>query len=51
MLTPEQAIELAKGLGDDGVFYLNPLLSGIEPKEAEEMLGLFEREVWPHIRD
>jgi len=51
VLTPEQTIELAKGLGDDGVFYLNPLLSGIAPKEAEEMLGLFEREVWPHIRD
>jgi alkanesulfonate monooxygenase SsuD/methylene tetrahydromethanopterin reductase-like flavin-dependent oxidoreductase (luciferase family) len=51
VVTPEEAIALAKGLGDDGVFYLNPLLSGIDPKYAAEMLDLFEREVWPHIRN
>ena len=50
VVTPEEAIELAQGLGSDGVFYLNPLLSGIDPKQSSEMLGLFEREVWPHIR-
>ena len=50
VVTPEQAIELAQGLGPDGVFYLNPLLAGIDPAAAEAMLALFEREVWPYVR-
>lgn len=50
VLTPEQTIALAKGLGDDGVLYLSPLLAGISPRLADGMLALFEREVLPHLR-
>ena len=50
VLTPEQAIALARSLGPDGVFYLNPLLAGIDPRRAEAMLELYEREVHPHVR-
>ncbi len=49
VVTPEQAIELAESLGPDGVFFLNPLLAGIDPGAAWEMLGLYEREVHPHV--
>lgn len=49
VLPPEEAIALASSLGDDGVLYLSPLLSGIDPGWAWEMLRLFEREVDPHL--
>ncbi|MGE4652861.1 MAG: LLM class flavin-dependent oxidoreductase [Myxococcota bacterium] len=49
VLTPEQALELAHELGDHSVFYLNPLLAGIDPKRSWEMLRLFENEVRPHL--
>ncbi len=49
VLTPEQALALAERLGSHSVLYLNPLLSGIEPAYAEEMLALFEREVHPYL--
>ncbi len=49
VLAPEEAIELAHGLGDDGVLYLSPLLAGIEPAFAWQMLRLFEREVAPYL--
>ena len=39
--TPEQAIELAQGLGDDGVLFLNPLLSGIDPATSWEMRSTY----------
>ena len=45
MLTPDEAIELIRGLGPDGRFSLNPLLAGIDPTMAWEMLDLFDREV------
>ena len=50
VLTPEQTLELAAGLGAHSVFYLNPLLAGVDPKLAGEMLQLYEREVHPHLR-
>ncbi len=50
VLTPEQTLAMAEGLGADGVFYLNPLLAGIAPRFASEMLALYEREVHPHLR-
>ena len=49
VLTPEQTVELAQELGDHSVFYLNPLLAGIDPKRSWEMLRLFEDEVRPHL--
>lgn len=50
VLTPEGALELAEALGDHSVFFLNPLLSGIDPETSWEMLRLYEREVHPHLR-
>lgn len=50
VLTPEQTVALAQSLGDDGVLYLSPLLAGIAPRDADEMLALFERAVLPHLR-
>ena len=49
VLTPEQTLELVEGLGDHSVFYLNPLLAGIDPDTSWEMLRLFEDEVLPHL--
>ena len=50
VLTPEQALALAEKLGDERVLYLRPLLAGIAPRLAAEMLDLYEREVHPHLR-
>ena len=50
VLTPEQTMALAEKLGDRSVFYLNPLLAGIDPAFSWEMLRLYEREVHPHLR-
>lgn len=49
VLTPEEAIAFGQTLGPDGVLYLSPLLSGIDPSYAWDMLRLFEREVAPHL--
>ena len=49
VLAPEQALALAEALGPHSVFYLNPLLAGIEPARARRMLDLYEREVHPHL--
>ena len=50
VLTPEGPLELAERLGDNSVFFLNPLLAGIDPDTSSEMLRLYEREVHPHLR-
>ena len=50
VLTPEQTLQLASTLGEHSVFYLNPLLAGIDPALSWEMLKLYEREVHPYIR-
>jgi alkanesulfonate monooxygenase SsuD/methylene tetrahydromethanopterin reductase-like flavin-dependent oxidoreductase (luciferase family) len=49
VLMPEQALELAQGLGAEGVLYVTPLLSGLDPALAWESLRLLEREVLPHL--
>jgi hypothetical protein len=49
VLTPEQTLALAEQLGSHSVFYLNPLLSGIDPARARTMLDLYEREVHPYL--
>jgi alkanesulfonate monooxygenase SsuD/methylene tetrahydromethanopterin reductase-like flavin-dependent oxidoreductase (luciferase family) len=50
VLTPEQTLQLVSTLGEHSVFYLNPLLAGIDPALSWEMLNLYEREVHPYIR-
>ena len=49
VLTPDQAIELVKGLGDNASLYLSPLFAGIAPDRGWEMLRLYERHVHPHV--
>jgi len=49
VLTPDGALALAESLGPDGVLYLNPLMAGIAPGYARQMLDLYEREVHPHL--
>ena len=49
VVTPDEAIELAARLGPQGELHLNPLLAGIDPAYAWEMLRTFEREVLPHL--
>ncbi|MBW2274506.1 MAG: LLM class flavin-dependent oxidoreductase [Deltaproteobacteria bacterium] len=51
IVTPEQAVALARGLGRDAVFHLTPLLGGVDPDFAWEGLRLFEGEVWPELQD
>ena len=51
VLAPEEAVELIRGLGRERTFILTPLLGGLDPALAWRGLRLFEREVWPHVRD
>lgn len=49
ILSPTDVLKLAEQLGDNGIIFLNPLMSGIEPADAWQMLELFEREVMPQL--
>ncbi|MCU1485449.1 MAG: Luciferase-like, subgroup [Actinomycetia bacterium] len=49
VVDPDEAIALAHELGPDGELHLNPLLAGITPALAWEMLETVERHVLPHI--
>jgi alkanesulfonate monooxygenase SsuD/methylene tetrahydromethanopterin reductase-like flavin-dependent oxidoreductase (luciferase family) len=51
VLRPDDAIEMIRGLGRNRTFILTPLLGGLDPQLSWEGLQLFEREVWPHVRD
>ncbi|MCA9510293.1 MAG: hypothetical protein KC560_06275, partial [Myxococcales bacterium] len=51
VVTPDEAVALVRGLGRDRTFILTPLLGGLDPSFAWKGLRLFEREVWPHVRD
>jgi alkanesulfonate monooxygenase SsuD/methylene tetrahydromethanopterin reductase-like flavin-dependent oxidoreductase (luciferase family) len=51
VLSPEQTVEMIRGLGPDRTFILTPLLGGLDPEFAWDGLRRFEREVWPHVRD
>ena len=42
---------MIRELGPDRTFILTPLLGGLDPKLSWAGLRLFEREVWPHVRD
>lgn len=49
VVTPEQCLAMAQRFGSHSVFYLNPLLSGIDPKESWKMLRLYEEQVHPYL--
>lgn len=49
VLKPEEAVALANDLGAEGELRFSPLLAGIDPSWAWDMLGLVEREVLPAI--
>lgn len=49
VLDPDEAVELAIGLGPDGELHLNPLLSGIDPSYAWEMLQTLDEHVFPNL--
>jgi alkanesulfonate monooxygenase SsuD/methylene tetrahydromethanopterin reductase-like flavin-dependent oxidoreductase (luciferase family) len=49
VVDPDEAVALARRLGPDGRLSLNPLLAGIDPAWAWEMLELFDREVLPAL--
>ena len=49
VLTPDEAIALADGLGPEGELRFNPLLAGIDPAWAWSMLELVDREVLPAL--
>ena len=49
IVTPEQCIAIAEGLGDEGHLILRPLFGGTEPEVAWASLRLFENEVMPHL--
>lgn len=51
VLHPEAAVEMIQSLGRNRTFILTPLLGGLDPTFAWEGLRLFEREVWPHVRE
>jgi alkanesulfonate monooxygenase SsuD/methylene tetrahydromethanopterin reductase-like flavin-dependent oxidoreductase (luciferase family) len=51
VVRPEEAVAMIQGLGRDRTFILTPLLGGLDPSLSWEGLRLFEREVWPHVRD
>ena len=50
IVTPEQCIEIARGLGEDGHLILRPLFGGTEPSAAWESLELFASEVLPQLK-
>lgn len=51
VVTPEQCVALIKSLGAERTFILTPLLGGLDPGLAWRGLRLFEREVWPRVRN
>ena len=46
---PDEAVRLVRDLGPNGELHLNPLLAGIDPAYAWEMLGTVERHVLPDL--
>lgn len=49
IVTPDEAIALAERLGPAGELTFNPLLAGIDPRQAWKMLELVDREVLPAL--
>ncbi len=51
VLRPDEAVEMIQGLGRHRTFILTPLLGGLDPALSWRGLRLFEREVWPRVRE
>ena len=51
VLAPEEAVAMIQALGRNRTFILTPLLGGLDPSLSWAGLRLFEREVWPHVRE
>lgn len=49
VLTPSQCIELARGLGDNGVLFFQPLLGGLHPNVGWQSLELLASKVLPEL--
>ena len=49
VVTPDECVEIAHGIGPDGVLRLQPLMGGIHPDLAWESLDLFAGQVLPRI--
>lgn len=49
VLTPDECVSLAEGLGPDGWLYIHPLIGGLDPSVAWESLELLAREVLPRL--
>jgi alkanesulfonate monooxygenase SsuD/methylene tetrahydromethanopterin reductase-like flavin-dependent oxidoreductase (luciferase family) len=50
VVTPQECIELATGLGASGTLLFHPLMGGLDPDLSWKSLRLFAREVLPRIR-
>ncbi|WP_419918886.1 LLM class flavin-dependent oxidoreductase [Candidatus Poriferisocius sp.] len=49
LLTPAEAIEMIRGMGEMEAVMFHPLMGGLDPALAWENLRLFESEVLPHL--
>ena len=49
VMTPEQCIEYAKSLGENGELRFQPMPGGLDPEIAWSSLKLFEKKVLPHL--
>jgi alkanesulfonate monooxygenase SsuD/methylene tetrahydromethanopterin reductase-like flavin-dependent oxidoreductase (luciferase family) len=49
VFTPEEFLEYAESLGDNGELRFRPLAGGLPPELGWESLRLFEKEVLPHL--
>lgn len=49
VVTPDECVELARSLGDEGELTFQPLMGGIDPEMSWQSLHLFERAVLPRL--
>jgi alkanesulfonate monooxygenase SsuD/methylene tetrahydromethanopterin reductase-like flavin-dependent oxidoreductase (luciferase family) len=49
VITPDQCVEIIRGLGEHGAFILHPLMGGVPPELAWENLRAFETKVLPRL--
>ena len=50
MLTPDELIETARGMGPLDAVVLHPLMGGLDPEFSWECLRLVEQKVLPALR-
>jgi alkanesulfonate monooxygenase SsuD/methylene tetrahydromethanopterin reductase-like flavin-dependent oxidoreductase (luciferase family) len=51
VVTPEQFLGLARGLGPDAELHLHPLMGGMDPQAGWDSLRLFHGEVMPRLAE